>query len=192
MNTSLYLFPLPVLDVPPPVSVIEDLLQACGLAGKALEAHRYLAGSEFFRHITFAGCSPHLQLERPADGGWDFCHVSLITDRQPPQLHIAPGRSRPRCPSCRTGVSDWKENLPAWQKDSSQPWRCEACGQPGAVAMLDWRQYGFGARCAVEIHQIYPGEAMPGDTLMRLLSEGTGREWRHAWAGSSTDEKKRE
>ena len=186
MNTSLYLFSLPVLDVPPPVSDIGDLLLGCGFVGEALEAHHYLAGPEFFRHIAFAGCSPHLQLERPADGGWDFCHVSLIADRQPPPLFVAPARSRPRCPSCRAPVPGWKEKLQVWERDSAQLWRCQACGESCPVAMLDWRQYGFGARCAVEIHQVYPGEALPSDGLMQLLSEGTGREWRHAWAGSST------
>ncbi|HID45671.1 MAG TPA: hypothetical protein EYP34_07950 [Chromatiaceae bacterium] len=185
MHTSLYLFPLPVLDEPPPDTLIPALLRDCGFLGDGFEASRYLAGPAFFQHITFAGCAPHLQLERPVEGGHEFCHISIVADQQPPPLRVALGRGRPRCPSCRAGVPGWQENLPNWEKDSARRWRCEACGGDFPIAELDWRQYGVGARCVVEIHQVYPGEALPGDGLMQLLSAGTGREWRHAWANGS-------
>ncbi len=184
MNTSLYLFPLPVLDAPPSVSVIETVLQKCGFLGDRMEGQRYLVGSAFFQHISFAGCSPHLQLERPAQGGWSFCHIVLHGDQQPPSLHITPQRGRPRCPACRTLVSGWKEQLASWKKDASRQWHCDSCGTTVAVAELDWRQYGFGARCSVEVQQVYPGEAVPGDRLLQLLKQGSGREWRYAWATS--------
>ncbi|WP_456379896.1 hypothetical protein [Thiolapillus sp.] len=181
MDSSLYLFPLPVLGEPPAVPLIASLLQDCGFMGGRLDGQHYLTGPDFFRYITFAGCSPRLQLETPAGGGWDFCHISLHEDHCPPSLQVAALRGRPRCPACRSNVFGWKEQLTGWREDASRPWRCENCQTLLPAAELDWRQYGFAARCSVEIHQVYPGEAVPTDGLMSLLKEGTGRDWRHAW-----------
>ncbi len=157
--------------------------------GDKLCERRYLAGTEFFRYVTFAGCAPQMQLEMPAEGGWDFCHISLHQDHQPPSLQVANLRGRPRCPTCRTRVPAWQEQLPGWRKDASQLHQCGNCGAVLPVAELDWRQYGFAARCSVEIHQVYPGEAVPADGLVRLLKDGTGRDWRYAWVDKPVCEK---
>jgi len=42
----------------------------------------------------------------------------------------------------------------------------------------------FG-RLLVEIHNVFPGEAVPGDQLMARLREVSGCEWDYGWAGSS-------
>jgi hypothetical protein len=184
MNTSLYLFPLPVLQSPPSESRLLEVLTQLEFLGKFLENDRYLAGVRFFQHITFAGCSPHLQLEMPEEGGRDFCHIRIHADQHPPTLQIATARGRPRCAICGASVPDWKTKLPIWEQDSSRHWRCGQCGQESAIAELDWRGYGVGARCRIEILQVYPGEAMPGDSLMQQLADVTGRVWQHAWASS--------
>lgn len=184
MNTSLYLFPIPVLQTPPAEDQILEALGQIEFLGEALGKGRYRTGSGFFQHISFAGCSPQLQLDAPEDGSWEFCHLQIHGDQQPPPLRIAPLRGRPRCAHCRASIPDWKSLLTGWQGDSSQDWHCEQCGHHSRVAELDWRGYGVGARCSVEIHQVYPGEAMPGDGLLRVLAESTGRTWQHAWAAS--------
>lgn len=184
MNSSLYLFPEPVLQSPPPLESILDALGQVDFIGERLGDNHYLAGADFFKHITFAGCSPHLQLAMPEEGGWDFCHIRLHADLLPTPLQIAPMRGRPRCASCGANLPHWKQQLSVWTEDSSQQYRCEHCGQLSAVAELNWRGYGVGARCRIEILQVYPGEAMPGDSLMRQLADATGKCWRHAWADS--------
>jgi len=184
MNASLYLFPLPVLDQPPAVDKVIAALQGCGFMGDSLDEQRYLTGPAFFSHITFAGCSPYLQLQKPDDGGWGFCHIRLHEDRFPPLLHVTPQRGRPRCPVCRGSIPGWKERLSRWGEVSPRLWQCEQCAALTPLAELDWRQYGVAARCSVEIHQVYPGEALPGEGLLQLLQEQTGREWGYAWADS--------
>jgi len=62
--------------------------------------------------------------------------------------------------------------------------RCASCGVNTAVADLDWRQYGLASRCSLEIHQVYPGEALPQDSLLQRLAQATGREWAYAWVES--------
>lgn len=181
MGTSLYLFPLPVLESPPPLEQVRELLAASGFLGEELSPGRFRVGEDFLGHVTFAGCSPHLQLEPPAGGDWNFCHVRLHESERV-RLVVAPQRGRPRCPQCRGAVPGWKEQLPDWERDASRSWCCENCGSRVAAAELDWRQYGVAARQLVEVCQVWPGEAVPGDRLMQALAGGTGREWRHAWA----------
>ena len=183
MNTSLYLYPLPVLELPPPLEQVRDILQRCGFLGDELAPGRFQAGADFLAHVTFAGCSPCLELEPPPSGGWNFCHIRL-QESERVGLVTAPQRGRPRCPRCRAAVPAWKEMLPRWARDASLAWRCSECGGEMAAAELDWRQYGVAARQLVEICQVWPGEAVPGDGLLRALAEGTAREWRHAWAAS--------
>jgi hypothetical protein len=183
MNTSLFLFPLPPLDVPPDMKALVQVLQRNGVAGGLLGPGRYAVGKRFFNYMTFAGCSPHLLLDPPPDGGWQFCHVQLHGDESP-QLRITPQRGRPRCPVCRSSVPGWKEYLHEWKRDGSLVICCSSCDCRIPVAELDWRQYGLAARCRVEIHQVYPGEALPQDSLLLLLQEATGREWAYAWAES--------
>ena len=184
MNTSLYLFPLPVLDEPPPAQQVEAVLRQCGFLGDSLGEGRYRVGGNFFGQITFAGCSPHLKLEPAEEGDADFTHLRLWEESRP-RLKVAPQRGRPRCRGCGAAVPGWKERLPQWQEDATSRWHCAECGSEMRVAELDWRQYGVAARLLVEVRQVWPGEALPGDALLRQLESGTGRSWSYAWAESS-------
>jgi len=184
MNTSLYLFPLPVLEEPPPQEQVEALLRQCGFLGASLGEGRYRVGENFFGHITFAGCSPHLKLEPVDEQDAHFTHLRFRQEIRP-RLRVAPQRGCPRCRHCGAAVPGWKERLPQWQEDVTLEWRCAECGSGSRVAELDWRQYGVAARLLVEVRQVWPGEALPGDGLLRQLESGTGRRWAYAWAVSS-------
>ncbi len=183
MNTSLFLYPLPPLEEPPDMAAVVEALRQAGFLGRFLDEDRYAVGEGFFNHMTFAGCSPHLRLEPPEDGGWQFCHVQLHAEESP-RLRMVPQRGRPRCPVCRGNLPGWKDRLVEWKQDGSQMVRCASCGVNTAVADLDWRQYGLASRCSVEIHQVYPGEALPQDSLLQRLAQATGREWAYAWVES--------
>ncbi|WP_456375427.1 hypothetical protein [Thiolapillus sp.] len=183
MSTSLFLYPLPPLEKPPEMRAVIEPLRQAGFLGKSLDENRYAVGEGFFNCMTFAGCSPHLRLDPPVEGDWRFCHVQIHASERP-RLRMTPHRGRPRCPVCRAGLADWKKYLDEWKQDASQKLGCVSCGANIAVAELDWRQYGMAARCSVEIHQVYPGEALPQDGLLQLLGKLTGRDWAYAWAES--------
>ena len=183
MNTSLYLHPLPPLDAPPAPGTVTEALRKIGFLGGELAPGRYRVGDDFFRWITFAGCSPHLELEPGEEGQWNFTHLRLHLEPVP-GLRIAPQRGRPRCPRCRAAVPEWKARLSQWRLDATDLYACPECGHEGPVAELDWRQYGVAARLLVELCRVWPGEAVPADALLGALEEATARPWSYAWAES--------
>ena len=185
MNGSLYLFPADVFADPPASSIVLEVLKRNDLLGKALENHRFLVGGGFFRHVSFAGCSPSMELEQPRDGSADFTHISLSGPFPQPRLATTRHHSRPRCPHCGQRLNDWKSLVAKWQQDPATEYRCQACNQASTAAGLDWRRYAACGRLMIEIHQVFPGEAMPGDGLMAELEKATGCDWRYAWADSN-------
>lgn len=76
----------------------------------------YLAGPRFLQLITFLGCSPHLQLEPPADGSEDFCHIRLRGPFRTARLLSAGNTRPPRCPGCGKGLTNWRQLESLWAK----------------------------------------------------------------------------
>ncbi len=185
MNGSLYLFPENAFADTPNITMVLDILTKNELLGKTLGDNRFLAGDHFFRHVSFAGCSPSLQLEPPGDGGDRFTHISLIGPTHQARLVTTIHFSGPRCPHCTQRIIDWKSRIMGWQEDPAEEYLCTKCNQFTAAAMLQWRHYAACGRLLVEIHQVFTGEAVPSDSLMAELENTTGVEWQYAWANSS-------
>ena len=184
MDTSLYLYPLPPLAEPPSLEKVIGLLQELDFVGEPLAPQRWQVGSRFFQYLTFAGCSPHLRVTPREAGDWRFTHIRLGLEETPP-LRITPLRGRPRCPNCGQPLAEWRSQLAAWRQAANQPVTCVACGAATPVAELDWRHYGVAARLCLEVTQVWPGEALPGDPLLEALQKGAGRPWGYAWAESA-------
>jgi len=185
MNGSLFLFPEDPFLLPAAYARLPRLLQDLELAGPRLSQNSFLAGKAFSAHITFAGCSPHLQLEPPGDGSKNFSHITLHGPFDQVRLFTTENRTRPRCPHCRERIAGWKEKLPRWRENPSASWHCSGCGQTLTAAELDWRQYAAIGRLLLEIHHVFPGEATPGDPLMKAIENSTECSWRYGWADSS-------
>ena len=87
--TSLFLAPADPLACPDREAVA-DVLQTLAISGRALGDRIYAAGEGFARHVVFAGCSPYLVMEPPADGSRRFCHVALHGPFATPRLVTGP------------------------------------------------------------------------------------------------------
>lgn len=179
--TSLYLAPVDPAATPA-LQPVYECLQALAIAAAPLGPSRYRAGTGFHRHIVFAGCSPHLVLDPPADGSLRFCHVVLHGPFASARLVTGPNTVKPRCPTCRERLGDWRTRLADWQRDL--PATCSGCGAAYAAGDLDWRGHAVAGRVLVELCNVFPGEAAPSDALLQTLHQVTGRPWRHAWAAS--------
>ena len=180
--SSLFLFPADPLGTPPEISRVRSVLVETELAGDRLSDRDYLVGEQFLQHVTFAGCSPLIQLSPPQDGNMEFCHLSLSGPFDNPVLYLCTNRSRPRCPYCKHRPVQWKTMAADWQQQPDHEWPCAQCGQTISPLKLDWRHYAAWGRLLVEIHQVYPGEAVPGNSLMQQLQQATGNEWTFGWA----------
>jgi hypothetical protein len=186
MSGSLYLFPQNPWQEPPTTALVLDTLGALALTGQAYGQHRWLAGDGLLRHITFAGCSPHLAFEPPADGGGDFCHLQLLGPFDLPRLYTGPNTLNPRCPACKSRVPDWRPLAEAFGQEPRQPWRCPACGAEQGIETLNWRHHAVFGRLLVEVHSVFPAEGMPSDELLAALAQASGTAWDYGWAASSS------
>ena len=102
-----------------------------------------------------------------------------------PRLVTGPNTVKPRCPGCRGRFDDWRDRLPGWQ--SGEPAICTGCGGSWPAWALDWREHAIGGRVLVELRNVFPGEAIPSDLLLRRLKEATAIRWRYAWAAYLDD-----
>ena len=181
---------LPTDPTCPPVGIplLAEKLQAIGLIGAAREVNKdtfYPTGERFLQLVTFLGCSPLIELEPPSDPAilaadsatGKFCHV-FLSSAESLRFRTDTRTPAPRCPTCRTAVTDWPSLLRAWQNDPvNGNWRCAHCEYTGHITGLGFRKSaGFG-RSFVEIRGIYPSEAVPGEPLLNALKSLTHGDW---------------
>jgi hypothetical protein len=178
--TSLFLVPADPLAIPS-YSLVIELVRTLKIIDRALEDGVYTAGEGFSRHVVFAGCSPYLVMQPPADGGRQFCHVAVHGPFDQPQLLTGPNTVKPRCPGCRARFSNWKDQLASWRSPGALA-HCDSCASEYPPYALDWRGHAAAGRMLVEMRNVFPGEASPSDTLMQELHSTTGMAWRYAWA----------
>jgi hypothetical protein len=171
-----------------PEALLEALCDA-GLCAARLPAEgqgaptRYRVGGEFLGLISFLGCSPKVRLEPEGPHDRSFCHLEVSGPFERVEFLGGGALKPPRCPGCRSLVADWRERLLRWERDrSSSAWSCPKCGRSSDLYRLDWRRSaGFG-RFALDIWNIYDGEAVPSDALLELLKEATGVRWDYFYA----------
>ena len=87
----------------------------------------------------------------------------------------------PRCPFCRHRYSDWQVRFEA-QANNPATSECPGCGARNEACALDWRQRAACGRVLVELRNVFPGEAVPSDTLIASMNRATGLNWVYAWS----------
>jgi len=177
----LVLAPAPTGE-PPERAVLLDHLRDIGFIGESFtrgQEQGFLIGDRFLQLITFMGCSPHIELTPPEDGG-SFCHVRLLGPEAEALLLIGRNAQAPRCGECRGRIEDWREQSEAWrQQPSLNQVSCPRCGALQRPVDLDWRRQAGAARLLLEVVDVFPGEAVPVPGLLRGL-EGLGAgPWRY-------------
>lgn len=175
-----------VLQAPPDHIALSQDAQAARLVDLGLIGASYgkipasyLAGPRFLQLITFLGCSPNLQLDPPADGSDNFCHVRFRGPFQAPRLLAAGNTRPPRCPACGKGLGHWRQLEVYWARgESNREIVCLICNHSTSPAELNWRRKaGFG-HYFIEIVGVFQEEAVPLPALMECL-QGDGAAWRY-------------
>lgn len=181
---SLLIHPADPAASPPSLTALAGLLDELGLIGEPLPAQpaAYRVGPGFLRHVTFLGCSPHLVLDPPEDGGDAFSHVAVLGPYASPHLIVGDNTQAPRCRACRAPFADWRAEALAWMSHpDSAVATCPACEARQAPVALDWRETAAVGRVFVDVRNVFPGEGVPGDELLDRLAKLTGGRWRYAW-----------
>jgi len=179
---SLLLFPGDARADPPTAAAVVEALAALGLIGDGLAPGTFRVGAGFLQHVTFLGCAPHLVLEPPADGGTAFSHVVVAGPFDAPRLVVGRNTAAPRCPDCRARLEAWRATLPGWvDAPLAGSARCPGCGAVQRPADLDWRERAAVGRLFVEIRNVFPGEAVPGEELLNALGRLGAGPWRYGW-----------
>ena len=184
MNGSLYLTPRDTGQLPDPdrvFSCLQDLHITGTLLHEAPDKRVYTAGEDFMRHVIYAGCSPHLHFEPQEPHDRNFCHVALLGPYDRPEVITGENTANPRCPHCRSHLADWEEQIHSGQLE------CLECRKSFPPWQADWRQQAAAGRYFIELRNVFPGEASPGDRLLSELRKATDTEWRYAWAGMSPE-----
>ncbi len=174
MNTGkLILAPLDPRGPSAPAELVLEALAKIGLTGEALDADHadYLAGPRFLELISFLGCSAHVELEPPVEGGRAFCRIRLVGPFASPRLFVGRNTAAPRCPRCGGRLDNWRARIQAPQLS------CEQCGEDLQPGQLSWRRSGGCARIAVEVHNVFPSEAVPLPELLKRLAQATAQDW---------------
>lgn len=185
MSTGkLLLHPQSVTMVPPSQWALTAEMQRLGLFGDVLGGERmpprFLAGERFLQLISFLGCSPHINLEPPADGGSEFCYLEVLGPWE--QARFLQGRNTrpPACPVCKRTNPAWRDRMECQEiQASATEWTCNACGNRSFPSQWNWRQQaGFG-RLFIQINSIFPSEAVPTDELLGSLERLSSNPWRY-------------
>lgn len=180
MNGSLYLIPQS-LSASPQVDSCLQVLRELQIIAAPIDTgddwQSFWAGEDFARHVVFAGCSPYLRLQPEHPQDRQFCHVAVHGPFPTPLLVTGSHAGKPRCPACRTRLTDWQERA---ANPKAMP--CSSCGEPLSACQLDWRQGAACGRVLIELRNVFHGEATPSDQLISSLRKATGLDWHYAWA----------
>ncbi len=175
----LSLAPVDVDAAPEPTALLAYLAET-GVTGPALVSAgkgHYLVGDSFLQHISFMGCSPHIELEPPHDDS-PFCHIRVQGPLPQPVLHLGRNAQAPRCPACRGRVDDWRGHSTAWVMQAlSKCVLCPRCGSSQRPADLYWRHSAGAGRLFIHVEDVFPGEAVPVHALLKGLEKITGGAW---------------
>jgi len=166
----------------PERAVLIDYLQRRGFLGSALEGmggDAFRVGEAFLQLITFMGCSPHIELEPPPQGG-PFCYVRIDGPWSEPLLRHGRNTQAPRCCACRARITDWQGLLPVWLERTQDPIvDCPRCDHRQRPLDLGWRRTaGFG-RLFIVVEDVFPGEAVPVPALLANLERTMGGPWQY-------------
>ncbi len=182
MNAKLILFSSHIEWQAPNNSLAEILLEQ-QLMAKPLadKTNHHRSGEQFMEQLTFVGCSPFIALQpEEAEADQPYCAIHLP---QPKNYYSAVDsmNTPPRCPHCRKAHPSWQQAMQQWQQDQTQFWSCHVCEKTSAPWQWNWRKQAAFGRSVIEILNIHPHEAIPGQSLMDALQTLSQTPWQYAY-----------
>lgn len=180
MNSQLILKPEQLKQPSTTQDNLVEALLTIGFISESLpETQHYFVGEHFFQLITFMGCSPNMALKPAFEGDSEFCHIQFEGPYQHSQILTGKNTTAPRCPHCRTRLADWKTCLAEWQRMPTKEFTCPKCQKMTQANLLEWKKTAGAGQLFIRVHNIFPGEAVPVDSLLKVLAETCNTPWRY-------------
>lgn len=142
---------------------------------ESVSGERYLIGESFLSLVTFLGCAPAIEI-CPSDTNpesTEFCHVEIEPVRDTVEFIRGSDHLVSRCPHCRQRHANWK-SIP-----DSLSYSCDKCGVETHLSEYDWKNTAGCGRFFINLHGIYPQEAIPTSSLLVSLENITGSKWNY-------------
>ena len=146
------------------------------------QPNAWYAGEQFLSLITFLGCSPFVRF-KPDEVHANFTYISMPQPLSEPMLHAGSNSKSPRCPGCKQANAKYKTSVDL----HSAQLTCEHCKQSFSIEKWNWRQSACFARETIWVWEVFEGEAVPGDSLLRALRQHTGSPWNYCYIAVSDD-----
>lgn len=171
-NPSLVVYPVTLPAIASVWDTLAQQLAAKGLLGKALAPEHFWAGEQLWDWVCLLGCVPV----------WQQSPEIRLAQFPQAQFWLSACAPRPRCPYCRSRSALPLEPYAA-QPGAVPLWSCTGCGT--VTPAMAWK-LGRHAVCTTHwlaITPVYPGEAVPTDSLLEYLAGLTGGTWDYAYCG---------
>lgn len=172
-NGKLLLHPSSTPSELPARQQLAEHLNALGATQAPSPYHpeQLLPGERFLRLVTFMGCSPHIRLEPESPDDDGYCYLTLCGPHPFPLLRHGSNTRPPLCHHCRKPIVNGQHH------DFSDALPCPKCGERNTLEQLDWKHNAGAARLFVEIHNIFPGEAIPTPEFLNDMSRLIRGRW---------------
>lgn len=165
--------------IPANIPEIINALQQAGFMGEkwqspeSVSGERYLIGDSFLSQVTFMGCAPAIELEPIAEqpGSTEFCHIEIESVKPGVEFIRGSDHLVSRCPHCRQRHANW-QTIP-----ETLLYSCDKCEVETHLSEYDWKNTAGCGRFFINLHGIYPQEAIPTSHLLQTLEKISDTQW---------------
>jgi len=164
------------------VDALQDIEFICKTKG-IFERNHYHIGDKFFDYVTFLGCSPAFKTEPDQTGALDFLHIEMSESTEKANFHYNSLGVQARCFQCKSKLNNVLDKVMADKADLKKTqFSCAKCEVNSDILNINWRNTACFVNQFIAIHQVFPHEAIPNESLLLLLQDVTNTPWHYSYA----------
>ncbi|MBL7004990.1 MAG: hypothetical protein ISR69_13315 [Gammaproteobacteria bacterium] len=167
---SLYLFERHVSHTLHTLDTIIEYLLAIKFI--KTQGSAYISDLEFAYQINFLGCSPNVGDENP--------HLVQFKSFDTVQGVGGDSINVIQCPKCKNKINAPQEIL----LNQSQVYDCPKCEQETHSTEINWRKSAGFSKSFIQIHNIFPKEALPNNQFLNSLNAINQTTWCYFYSKS--------
>ncbi len=150
--------------------------------------HEYFfAGDQYLQHISFLGCSPYLNFDAQKELTLndlsntiaDLNYIQIDSSANTIRFKNTDFGVKAICPKCKTKISEWRNLISNWEKNSKRDTICPECQQELEITDIDWKKTAGFYSTAILFHGIQAELALPTDNFLAQLESVTKTKWHY-------------